>query len=381
MEKKLADHFRRMDSLFYGLTRKQARQLAYHFAELNNIEHKFNKESKEAGKKWFRCFCARQKLTLRTPEKLSACRASSFNKPLVNIFFKNLKELYEKYHFQPQNIYNMDESGISVVPHRLQKTVSPLGKKIVQKVVAGEKGETATIVVCMNVTGFPVPPALIIPRVRLHEKYYVNAPTGTLKLHNSTGYMTSELFLDWIKHFCAYAKPSELQPVLLIMDNHVSHINLEAIEFCRAHNIHLLTLPPHTTHVLQPLDIAFFGPFKTAYSTFLTNFPIGKEEYTVVKLENIAEIFRDAFNATATISNAEAGFRGTGIFPFKPDKFTETHFMPSNVTDGRFQQVMIFLRKIHLQAHIIELRAFYLPIKQILKLFSIRETHLIFPVS
>ncbi|KAK1510587.1 transposase [Colletotrichum abscissum] len=34
---------------------------------------------------------------------------------------------------------------------------------------------------------------------------------------------------------------------------------------CYINNVHLLFLPPHTSHVLQPLDMAVFGPIKTHY--------------------------------------------------------------------------------------------------------------------
>ncbi|KAG8226082.1 hypothetical protein J437_LFUL006389 [Ladona fulva] len=42
--------------------------------------------------------------------------------------------------------------------------------------------------------------------------------------------------------------------VLLLMDNHATHTTLEAVDFCRAHNIFLLGFPPHTSHKQQPLD-------------------------------------------------------------------------------------------------------------------------------
>ena len=34
---------------------------------------------------------------------------------------------------------------------------------------------------------------------------------------------------------------------------------------CYQHNIHLLYLPAHASHVLQPLDQSVFGPLKAAY--------------------------------------------------------------------------------------------------------------------
>ncbi|KAF2715811.1 hypothetical protein K431DRAFT_194606, partial [Polychaeton citri CBS 116435] len=49
---------------------------------------------------------------------------------------------------------------------------------------------------------------------------------------------------------------------LLVLDSHSSHIIGRFIVFCREHNIELLILPPHTSYILQPLDISCFSPLK-----------------------------------------------------------------------------------------------------------------------
>lgn len=64
--------------------------------------------------------------------------------------------------------------------------------------------------------------------------------------------------------------PRFAQPVdrkhLIIMDNHDSHIQLELLNYARENGILILTIPPHTSHKLQPLDRTVFGPLKTYYS-------------------------------------------------------------------------------------------------------------------
>lgn len=121
MTKKLAQHFRRFDSMFYGLTKVQARKLGYDFAEANHIDHQFNKMKKLAGEKWLSTFCKENGLSIRAPEGCSAARASGFNKVQVSKFYDNLKQLYIDYGFGPERIFNMDESGISTVVNKLPK--------------------------------------------------------------------------------------------------------------------------------------------------------------------------------------------------------------------------------------------------------------------
>jgi DDE superfamily endonuclease. len=55
------------------------------------------------------------------------------------------------------------------------------------------------------------------------------------------------------KHFIDYTTPTDDDPILLILDNHLQHCSFEAVTFCRQHYITLLSLPPHSTHKLQLL--------------------------------------------------------------------------------------------------------------------------------
>lgn len=46
---------------------------------------------------------------------------------------------------------------------------------------------------------------------------------------------------------------------LLFLDDHSSHINMNFLEWCDLHNIHVCAFPPHTAHRLQPLDVSLFA--------------------------------------------------------------------------------------------------------------------------
>jgi hypothetical protein len=113
------------------------------------------------------------------------------------------------------------------------------------------------------------------------------------------------------------------------MDGHNSHKSLEAIMEAKQAGIHLLTIPPHTSHKLQPLDKTFFGPLKTHYneecSKFMTNNP-GKR----ITLYHVASLFGKAYERSATMSIAINGFKETGIHPFNPDIFNDFDFMAAD---------------------------------------------------
>lgn len=54
------------------------------------------------------------------------------------------------------------------------------------------------------------------------------------------------------------------KPILLVLDGHGSHEKVKIIDLGLLHNIIIFCLPPHTTHMLQPLDVGVFGPFSRA---------------------------------------------------------------------------------------------------------------------
>ena len=47
--------------------------------------------------------------------------------------------------------------------------------------------------------------------------------------------------------------------------------NLAAMYLARDAVVRMVSLPPHTTHRLQPLDVAFFGPLGTYYDEAMYN--------------------------------------------------------------------------------------------------------------
>jgi hypothetical protein len=49
---------------------------------------------------------------------------------------------------------------------------------------------------------------------------------------------------------------------MLIMDGHSSHITGDLIALCITKDINLLILPPHCSHLVQPLDVRVYGLLK-----------------------------------------------------------------------------------------------------------------------
>lgn len=338
-EEMLALHVIKLGKLFHGVSRSEIKKCAFEFAEKNNKKHPFNKDSKSAGEDWLKGFMKRNPtITLRKPEATSINRISAFNREEVSLFYSNLQKVQEKFNFSPTRIFNMDETGISSVQVPT-KILAQKGQKQVGFVTSWERGKNITVICAFSASGTYVPPMFIFNRKRMNQQLQKGGPPGSFFSCSDKGWITDILFLDWLQHFQKFVKSSSADPVLLVMDNHVTHCTLQAFNFCKANGIVLLTIPPHTSHRLQPLDVTFYGPLKIAYnvecSKYLKSHPFQK----ITPFE-IAELFNNAYGRVATPEKALKGFKVTGIFPLNPDNFTEEDFAASDLQNFNLDPVI-----------------------------------------
>ena len=114
--------------------------------------------------------------------------------------------------------------------------------------------------------------------------------------------------------FIPQTEPRDRSARLLILDGHGSHETTEFLWRCLEHDIYLLFLPAHTSHVLQPLDLTVFSALKRAYrkelqklSSLVDSTPIGKRNFLVC--------YQKARQESITPSNIKSGWRTTGLWP------------------------------------------------------------------
>lgn len=153
-------------------------------------------------------------------------------------------------------------------------------------------------------------------------------PAGAVYMCSKNGWINEEIFFSWLQHFCQYSKPSAEEHVLLVADNHCSHKSLRIYNFCRKNFISFVTIPPHASHRLQPLDVTFYGSLKAAFNRECDLF-MKQKPNTKITPYDLAALFNKAFMRTATIEKGVSGFSTTGIYPLDPNKFTDDDFLAS----------------------------------------------------
>lgn len=133
------------------------------------------------GKKWLKLFMNRNpSLSFRKPESTSIARVRGFNRESVSYFFDLLEEVgIDK--FPAHRIFNVDETGVSVVQSRNPEIIALKGKKQIGVLSAAERGALITVVCSMSPGGSFVPPLIIFPTKKMSAPSAKDgAPNGTV---------------------------------------------------------------------------------------------------------------------------------------------------------------------------------------------------------
>lgn len=301
------------------------------------------------GSTWIRTFLKRHPdVVLGKPSGLDPKRAQAFNQSTVARHFDLLKAMVDKHNIPVENIYNMDEKGVQRGGGRktqARKYFVPRNKRPKYKLRSGNL-ELITIVECVCADGSWIYPGIIFQGksqyetawFEVHEKIsYVpfNAALLTYAYSLSVGlsengWTQNHLCLQWFRdNFIpqSSARNTSGRPILLIYDGHGSHETLEMLQAAKENNIILYSLPPHTTHKLQPLDVGVFGPFSRAWIEHC-------DEYVEEYLEDIprhlfVKHYMEVRGHTFKDTTIRSAFRASGCWPVNCHVFENFDYAPS----------------------------------------------------
>ncbi|KAJ4427571.1 hypothetical protein ANN_25219 [Periplaneta americana] len=163
-------------------------------------------------------------------------------------------------------------------------------------------------------------------RVNMKAELLDAAPNGSLAVCHKSGWIQNERFVQWCHHILSNVKPTKDDPVILVLDGHYSHTrNVELLELARVNGAHIVCLPPHYTHKMQLLGVAFMLPFKTYYAQAIEQW-LKQNAGRVVTHYQVGMLLGEAFNKAATVAVATNGFRNTGLYPCNRHIFSDFEF-------------------------------------------------------
>ena len=311
----------------FPLTRTMTKAFAWAIAKRSDRQDRFNPET-GPGEHWWVNFRKRHpRLALRKADKLERSRAEALSPEIVKEYFELLKALLERNGLMnsPRQLYNCDETFLPL-DYTREKVVTLKNTKYVY---AQSQGTTdhITVLCAASAAGIPLPPFIIYPKCFPGGQYRFDGPDDALYGKSESGWIDSELFLAWLKKiFLKYVVTQ--RPVILFTDGHKTHMTLDVIDLCRENGIVLFCLPPHTTHALQPLDVAVFKSLKDHFSKSVRALAFSKPNFVVSK-RDFARVFKGPFERAFSITNIKSGFSKSGIFPFNPDAVATAKTVPS----------------------------------------------------
>ena len=250
-------------------------------------------------------------------QSLSELRARAASKDSIDNYYIELDRILTLYNLKdkPHCIHNVDEKAVMIGAGKVPYIVAPKAQT-----VTSERGQNVTAVGCGNAAGASIPPYLVFPGKRMLPELLKDATPGCDGSVSSTGkgYSNTDIFSTYVKsHFFKYVQGRDPdQHVLLMYDGHRSHISLSLIEWAKQNKIILFVLPPPTSHILQPMDVGFFGPFEVLYQAEVKKITRQKSGTSVTRYD-IWGLVCKVYDKALQGDNLRAAFRRTGIYPLK----------------------------------------------------------------
>ncbi|KAI1670729.1 DDE superfamily endonuclease [Pyrenophora tritici-repentis] len=246
-------------------------------------------------------------------------RALCENPALIQRWFKLVEETKTKLGICDEDTYNFDEAGFIIGKITTQLVITGLERRGRPKSIQLGNREWVTLIAAISAGGWSVPLFLIFAgQYHLSAWYEEDILRDWAIAVSDNGWTNNELRVEWLKHFNAHTQARTIGARrLLIIDGHRSHQSLEFQELCKENNIYTLCMPPHSSHLLQPLDVSCFSPLKRAYSREVESLMRNHINY-ITKLEFLPA-FKAAFDRAFTPANICSAFRGAGLVPLQPE--------------------------------------------------------------
>jgi hypothetical protein len=280
-----------------------------------------DRDASPVGKRWAHNFIKRQpELKTRIFRRYDYQRAKCEDPTIIRGWFRLVQNTIAKYSIQPGDTWNFDETGFMMGLIQSGMVVTGSERQGRPKSVQPGNREWITAIPAINAEGQSIPPFIIGSGQYHLANWYreSNLPGDWVIATSQNGWTNNELGLEWLKHFDrSTAKRSVSLYRLLILDGHESHHSVDFERYCQDHKIITLCMPPHASHLLQPLDVGCFSVLKNAYGREIEH--LIRCSITHISKTEFFPAFYAAFQATFTESNIQGAFRGAGIYPLDPE--------------------------------------------------------------
>ena len=137
---------------------------------------------------------------------------------------------------------------------------------------------------------------------------------------SNNGWTNDNLGVEWLQEMFEKHPASQTagRYRLLILDGHSSHATASFDHFCTERRIIPLYMPPHSLHLLQPLDISCFAPLKHYYGQKVRE--MASNGIRAIDKKEFTSIYSSIHGRAFSKANILSGFAAAGLIPFKPER-------------------------------------------------------------
>ena len=180
---------------------------------------------------------------------------------------------------------------------------------------------------CGSASGSVLPPYVVYKAEHLWDRWMEGGPKGARYNRSKSGWFDSVTFSDWFQSiFLPHTRRFE-QRVYLIGDNLASHFTEKVVRSAAEHNVAFICLPNNSTHLCQPLNVAFYRPLTRSWRKILDEWKttgvatksktVTKEAFPGLLKQLCASLRNDETEDGDTLTSEAlvAGFRKCGIVP------------------------------------------------------------------
>ncbi|XP_041985244.1 uncharacterized protein LOC121737649 isoform X2 [Aricia agestis] len=205
-----------------------------------------------------------QDISLRLSENFNRVRAA-VSPEIINQYFDELGLSLDGVPLC--NLVNYDETNLSEDPGR-RKIICKRGAKYPERMMNHGKGYIS-LMLAAAADGTLLPPYVVYKSQHLYDTWTTGGPEGCRYNRTVSGWFDRHTFEEWVRTVIYSYFKDKTGKKLLIGDHLSSHLSIDLIRECKERDIHFAFLPSYSSHLTQPLDVAFFRPMQIAWRDIL----------------------------------------------------------------------------------------------------------------
>ena len=318
-ESVFANHLLMCADALWPVTTEQLKDYVKRFIEVNNIKGDRFKNNRP-GKDWVTGFLRRHPdLKKRRAAAISASKAYGTSADKLREFFARLKPVLSPdsaSYCTADCVLNYDETAIGddagdpfVITRKSAKT---------PRAVLSNNKANRSVMFAVTADGKTLAPFVVTKTKFKDEEIEAFKAPECFWATSKRGWFTMPNFDEWFEAVVVpWAQSKGGKPTVVLGDNLSCHLSPVTLDRAGKLGISFRLLPPNTTHFLQPLDVAYFGPLKRAWREILLEYKQNHVNKSLLK-KHFASEFKKLIER-AKPENALSGFKSTGLVPFDPE--------------------------------------------------------------